>query len=61
MGFPINLDGVEYMERKDFTNDQFYQMMRDAQGVPTTAAITQLQFCDITPVMRMRATPTWCT
>ena len=38
---------VEYMERKDFTNDQFYQMMRDAQGVPTTAAITQLQFCDI--------------
>ena len=35
------------MERKDFTNDQFYQMMRDAQGVPTTAAITQLQFCDI--------------
>ena len=47
MGFPINLDGVEYMERKDFTNDQFYQMMRDAQGAPTTAAITQLQFCDI--------------
>ena len=33
VGFPINLDGVEYMERKDFTNDQFYQMMRDAQGV----------------------------
>ena len=47
VGFPINLDGVEYMERKDSTNDQFYQMMRDAQGVPTTAAITQLQFCDI--------------
>ena len=47
VGFPINLDGVEYIERKDFTNDQFYQMMRDAQGVPTTAAITQLQFCDI--------------
>ena len=21
VGFPINLDGVEYMERKDFTND----------------------------------------
>ena len=47
VGFPINLDGVEYMERKDFTNDQFYQMMRDAQGVPTTAAITQLQWCEI--------------
>ena len=47
VGFPINLDGVEYMERKDFTNDQFYQMMRDAQGVPTTAAITQLEWVDI--------------
>ena len=47
VGFPINLDGTEYLERKDFTNDQFYQMMRDAQGVPTTAAITQLQWCEI--------------
>ena len=47
VGFPINLDGTEYMERKDFTNDQFYEMMRDAQGVPTTAAITQLQWCEI--------------
>ena len=43
VGFPINLDGTEYVERKDFTNDQFYEMMRKAQGVPTTAAITQLQ------------------
>ena len=47
VGFPINLDGTEYLERKDFTNDQFYQMMRDAQGVPTTAAITQLQWGEI--------------
>ena len=35
------------MERKDFTNDQFYEMMRKAQGVPTTAAITQLEWGDI--------------
>lgn len=47
IGFPINVDGTEYIERKDFTNDQFYQIMRDAQGVPTTAAITQLQWCEI--------------
>ena len=47
VGFPINLDGTEYMERKDFTNDQFYEMMRKAQGVPTTAAITQLEWVDI--------------
>lgn len=47
IGFPINLDGKEYLERRDFSNDEFYAMMRAAQGVPTTAAITQLQFCEI--------------
>ena len=47
VGFPINVDGQEYIERRDFTNDQFYEMMRNAQGVPTTAAITQLQWCEI--------------
>ena len=55
VGFPINLDGVEYMERKDFTNDQFYQMMRDAQGVPSCSSAI------FTPAMRTRAIPTWCT
>ena len=29
------------------TNDQFYEMMRAASGVPTTAAITQLQWVEI--------------
>ena len=23
IGFPINVDGKEYIERRDFTNDQF--------------------------------------
>ena len=44
--FPINLDGKEYIERKDMTNDEFYQMMRDASGCPTTAAITSLQWLE---------------
>ena len=43
-GFPITLDGKTYIERQDFTQDEFYQMMRKAQGVPSTAAITSLQF-----------------
>ena len=43
VGFPINLDGTEYMERKDFTNDQFYEMMRKtvhklAKGAEKTLA-----------------------
>ena len=28
IGFHIMLDGKEYLERKDMTNDQFYEMMR---------------------------------
>ena len=47
IGFPINLEGKEYLERRDLTNDQFYEMMRAAAGVPTTAAITQLQWVEI--------------
>lgn len=47
VGFPINLDGKEYIERRDFTNDEFYEMMQQATGVPTTAAITPLQWLDI--------------
>ncbi len=47
IGFPINLDGQEYLERRDFANEEFYEMMRAAEGVPTTAAITQLQWVEI--------------
>ena len=45
VGFPINLDGKEYIERRDMTNNEFYEMMRNSEAVPTTAAITQLQWC----------------
>lgn len=47
VGFPINLDGKEYIERRDMTNSEFYEMMRNSEAVPTTAAITQLQWCEI--------------
>ncbi|MDD4850865.1 MAG: DegV family protein [Gemmiger sp.] len=47
LGFPINLDGKEYIERRDMTNDEFYELMRQAQGVPTTAAITPLQLVEV--------------
>ncbi len=45
--FPINLDGREYYVRQGMTMDQFYELMRAAQGVPTTAAITMLQWREI--------------
>lgn len=44
LGFPILLDGKEYIERRDMTNNEFYELMRNAQGIPTTAAITPMQF-----------------
>lgn len=47
VGFPIFLEGKEYIERRDVTNEQFYALMRQADGVPTTAAITPLQWVEI--------------
>ncbi len=43
---PVLLEGKTYIERQDMTNDQFYNMMRQAEGVPTTAAITPIQYCE---------------
>lgn len=34
IGFHIMLDGKEYLERKDMTNDQFYEMMRQSKAYP---------------------------
>ncbi len=47
VGFPINLEGKEYIEGRDLTNDEFYALMRAAAGTPTTAAITPLQWAAI--------------
>ena len=44
--FTITLDGKSYTEREDFGFDEFYKMLRTAQGVPSTAHITALQFCE---------------
>ena len=44
--FIITLDGTSYVERKDFTSDEYYQMLRTAKGIPSTAHITAIQFCE---------------
>jgi DegV family protein with EDD domain len=46
MNFHIMLDGVDYIERESCTCEEFYDLMRKAQGVPSTAAITPIQFCE---------------
>lgn len=46
MPFIITLDGTSYVERKDFTSDEYYEMLRNAKGIPSTAHITAIQFCE---------------
>ena len=46
MSFHILLDGVDYIERVSCGTEEFYDLMRQAKGVPSTAAITPLQFCE---------------
>ena len=46
MPFVITLDGVSYEERKDFGFDEYYDMLRNAEGVPSTAHITSMQFSE---------------
>lgn len=44
--FKIALDGEGYTERVDFTPEQFSQMLREANGMPTTSQVTQFEFFD---------------
>jgi DegV family protein with EDD domain len=46
MDFHILLDGVDYVERESCTFEEFYDKMRAARGMPSTAAITPIQFCE---------------
>lgn len=50
MSFHILLDNVDYVERESCTNTEFYDKMRAAKGVPSTAAITPIQSAKILPV-----------
>lgn len=46
MSFIMTLDGTDYVERKDVTTEEFYDVLRNGAGVPSTAAITPIQFCE---------------
>lgn len=46
MNFHITLEGEDYLDRESFTFDEYYNMLRKAAGVPSTAAITPIQFCE---------------
>ena len=76
MGFHILLDDEDIVEREKYTPEEFYNKMRAAKGIPSTAAITPIQFCEKycqyvdegytdvihVPINRSPPTPTrWCS
>lgn len=42
--FKIALDGEGYTERVDFTPEEFSEMLRHTDGMPTTSQVTQYEF-----------------
>lgn len=42
--FTINVDGKDYVEREDFTFEEYYEMLLKCEGVPKTAQITMMRF-----------------
>ena len=46
MPFTITLDGKSYTERVDFSFEEYYELLRNAKGTPSTAHVTHLQFCE---------------
>ena len=45
--FQIEIDGVTYTSRVDFSNEEFYGMLEKAGKLPTTSQITPFQFVEL--------------
>lgn len=43
---PIAVDGRGYLEGVDFTPRQFYQVLEQAQSIPTTSQISPITYCE---------------
>ena len=44
LSLDITVDGHSYVERVDFTPDEYYEILRNCEGIPSTAHITSLRF-----------------
>lgn len=44
--FPVTVGDDGYLERVDFTNEEFYDILLSAPKIPTTSQITMTQFYD---------------
>ena len=46
MPFSITLNGESFTDRKDFTPEQFYKLLKDSDEIPKHAQLTPMQFED---------------
>ncbi len=46
LNFPITVDDKGYMEREDFTNTEFYDILNTSAKIPVTSQITSPRFCE---------------
>ena len=46
LSLKINVDGKSYVERDDFTFEEFYEILRTCQKVPTTSQVTMFEFLE---------------
>ena len=46
LNFPVTVDGKEYRERVDITNEEFYNMVDDAQEMPKTSQLTTFEILE---------------
>lgn len=44
LSFPVTVEDKGYLERVDFTNEEFYEILQNTSKIPTTAQITVFQF-----------------
>lgn len=44
LSFPVTVDGKGYMERVDFTNEEFYDILSTCQAIPATSQVTHIRF-----------------
>lgn len=44
LSFTITVDGESYVERVDFTNEQYYGMLANCTDIPKTSQITMMRF-----------------
>jgi len=46
LNIPINVDGKDYLEGIDFTNEEFYDLLKKANRIPVTAHILSIHFAE---------------